>query len=78
MPRETVRLTPSQYQKQGPVVEFDIETWECCRKWPIVVATTTWDPAEEGWKREAQWVRNCGLCGDPPRPIDPDRDIRTR
>lgn len=76
--RETIRLSHGEFFISGPDVEFDVETWTCsCRTWPIVVASSTQDMTGEGWpKREAWFVRPCGICKTQPRPIDPDREVK--
>jgi len=70
MTRETLRLTPSPFRMKTSVIEYEIETWYCCRPWEIVVASKTWDESIDGWKREAWGVRPCGLCNGFPRPVE--------
>ena len=66
---ETFRGQHNEFFQSGPDVDYDVETWYCCRPWPVVVATTTRPQDPEKWpKREAWWVRNCGFCGNMPRP----------
>lgn len=55
------------YKTGGPEVAYEIGGVRCCRIWPVVTATLTVTP--EGWKREQQWWRNCGYCGEYPRPV---------
>lgn len=68
--RETIRLTPSPFKSSHQIVEYDIENWTCCREWEIVVASTTYNPVTENWKRDHWWVRKCGLCNSYPRPME--------
>lgn len=66
--RETIRVQHSEFFTGGPEVDIDVETWYCCRPWPIVVSSTTYTPGSDTWKREAWFVRKCGYCHEYPRP----------
>lgn len=62
----------SPFKVSGPEVAYEIGAVRCCRIWPIVTATLT--VTTEGWQREQWWYRNCGICGEFPRPVEDDRD----
>lgn len=69
--RETIRLSHSPFRISGPEVEFIVETWRCCRDWPIVVATITYTNGADEWPRREAWhIRKCGICRDYPRPLE--------
>lgn len=63
----------NQYKTGGPETDYVIAAVRCCRIWPIITATLTWDPKIEMMKRESWWLRECGLCGKIPRPVEEDR-----
>lgn len=60
----------SPFKVSGPEVSYVYVGVRCCRIWPVVTATLTWDPRNEMMKRESWWWRNCGLCNTYPRPVD--------
>lgn len=69
MPRFPVmEKSKNRYKTGGPEVYYESEIWWCCRPWEVVLSTYTWDNEEERWKREEFWVRQCGICGEQPRP----------
>lgn len=61
------------YKVSGPEVDYVYGAVRCCRIWPIVKATLTWDPRMEMMKRETWWWRTCGICGEIPIPVEDDR-----
>lgn len=70
MSREVIRLQPSPFRVSGPIVEYIVEDWECCRTWPIVVATITYRNGADEWPVRESWhVRRCGECRGYPQPL---------
>lgn len=61
------------YKIGGHETRYEYGAVRCCRIWPIVTATVSWDPKWEMYRREPWWWRNCGICGEMPRPIQEDR-----
>lgn len=69
-----IKLKHSPYFISGPQeIYYEIETWFCCRPWEVVLSSYVWDDGLDMFKREDYWVRECGLCGEPPRPRIEDR-----
>lgn len=63
----------NNYKTGGPETDYVIGAARCCRIWPVVTATLTWDPKNEIMKRETWWWRRCGYCGMQPIPVEEDR-----
>lgn len=57
----------------GPETDYVVGAVRCCRIWPVITATLTYDPCTEMMKREQWWWRTCGLCGEVPRPVGDHR-----
>lgn len=72
MPRFPVGAN-NPFKTKGPETYFETEIWSCCQPWEIVVATYTWNNKTDAWRREQQFVRKCGKCGETPRPRMEDR-----
>lgn len=72
MPRFPVAQN-NPYKVSGPEIYYETEIWYCCKPWEVVTATYTWSNEIDAFKRESWWVRNCGICGEPPRPRLEDR-----
>lgn len=58
------------FKTGGPETSYVTEDWVCCRIWPVITKTLTWNAKDEYWKKESQWVRRCGYCGEYPRPME--------
>lgn len=72
MPRFPVAQS-NPFRTKGKEVFYETEIWHCCRSWEVVLSSYTWNAADEMFKREEYWVRDCGICGEPPRPRLEDR-----
>lgn len=59
------------YKKSTSVeTQYITETWKCCREWPIITQSLTYDYSTDMWKREYWPIGNCGLCDVVPRPME--------
>lgn len=63
----------NQFKTGGPITDYIYGAVRCCRIWPVITATLTWDSRDETMKREQWWWRTCGLCHEIPRPVQDDR-----
>lgn len=72
MPRFPVAIS-NPFRTKGKEVFYETEVWFCCRPWEVVLSSYVWDDGLDMFKREDYWVRECGLCGEPPRPRIEDR-----
>lgn len=63
----------NSFKTGGPEVDYVVGAVRCCRIWPVITATLTWDPSNEIMKRESWWWRTCGYCGEYPRPVEEER-----
>lgn len=63
-------MVPNPFKTGGPEVDYVVGYVKCCRVWPVVTHTLTWNDADDAWKRESWWVRTCGICKEYPRPVE--------
>lgn len=54
------------FKTSGPEVYYDYGYVQCCRVWPIILRSYTWNQSEDRWIGESWGWRRCGLCGEIP------------